>query len=190
MFAKTGRCGLVLAASALMAVGACATKAPPTSDIVVSVPIGDVPGVDWENPIHGVEVPSFEAARKELAFDPALPQGLLTPSRILVSDPGTPKEGRVIAFLYDTDSFGLIVITEAPIEADPEVYDAFNASVPSNAPPGTAEMKTIRGGSPALLFLGKNGAPAGVYWRQELVEFHVWGPSATSDQILGIAAKV
>ncbi len=159
-----------------------------------SAPPIPAPGTDWDNPIGGVEVPSLVLAEAALAFDPIVPGGLGDPKTIMISDLGTPEDGRVLAFIYDTEKYGRIDVLQRLPDVPVADYDTANDSVvaANDAPgtQGTAEIIEVRAGSRALLLTAPDGVTVRIYWLEDDVEIVVMGPALSRDQALQIVAAL
>src|SRR6266542_6215583 len=97
---------LVPVAMMILLAVSCASVRDSQSEAVSGSPTesqlpGDIPPVDWDNPIGGVRVNAVADAQAVMPFEVHAPKGLGQPVSILTSDPeSTASEDMVIAFLY------------------------------------------------------------------------------------------
>lgn len=193
------RASLVLVPLLILAV-ACGSGAALTSGIDPAAvtedehaPYSD-PSIDWENPIAGVPVSSLAEVADFLPFSVRIPKGLGQPAKILVSEPGIERHSRIIAFIYDTPSYGLVVVTEHRPELPPDEYDAANRSLLElNGRPdvyGSFEIVRIRNGADALLTSSEDGGQSTIFWLEDGIEFIVKGPSVGRGNILQLVEEI
>jgi hypothetical protein len=149
--------------------------------------------VNYDNPISGVSVASVAAAAGDLPFAPVVPRNLGSAKGLFITDsPADEKGNRAAAFIYDTDAYGRVTVTEGlpPVPADE--YDADQARRVLSPPTdvtvrGKAELVTIRGNVQAVVSLEDDGTLNNVHWLQNGVEVFLRGPTLTRDQALEIA---
>lgn len=145
-------------------------------------------GTDWTQPItFAIPVTNVDIAAPSLPFTVSVPRGLGVPTAIFRSSDAIPRDGRAIAFEYDTPSYGRVLVVERFPDVPPEDYDAANQQlVQSSSGSSHLEIVAIRGGAQALVVTDPAGGSAGIYWLEGTVEFWVTGQALTRDQILAI----
>jgi len=136
-----------------------------------------------------VPASSLAAAEAVVPFDVYLPKGPLSdPVAIYTTDSGTPRADAVIEFVFDTSTYGRVVVFERRPEVPATDYDATIEETAKNyAGNGVAEIHTIRGGIKGLLESFDGDSGFGIYWLENGVEFWLGGPNLSSDDILAIA---
>jgi hypothetical protein len=104
--------------------------------------------------------------------------------------------GHAVAFIYDSDEFGRVVIVESPVDyTDPmQQEEGYEIAVAQNGRPnihGTAERVTVMGEVLGLLTTAEDGSRSGleiVLWgREGDVQLYITGPALTRQQALVIA---
>jgi hypothetical protein len=176
------RRGIMIAGAVMILLTACSREGRDT----LSSKVPHDQDVNWDNPIDGVPVASLTQAAQSMPFQVSQPMGLGTPARILVSRPDVPTEGRSVAFVFDTASYGRVIVFERLPEVDPSQYDVTNEHLVAifNGP-GALEIDLVRGGTKALVATTAEGR-TGVYWLEGKIEFYVSGPTLTKTDALQI----
>lgn len=177
-----------------LAVACGTTEAPSTISVdTADQRRGGRRGVDWERPIPGDPVQSFDEAQRSVAFQAREPQGLGSPVRILVT-PGEPdgsKADRAIAFIYDTSAHGRIVMVEAPDELPVAAFEAQSEALIAqynNRPGfhGSFETVTIKGNIKARVITSATNYFT-VAWRESNRVFTLGGPSIDKESLIKLA---
>jgi hypothetical protein len=178
----------------------CAEQLPPGasttgsegSESLPSAALDPFKDMDWDAPIPGaIEQPSVDAAAEYLAFVPSiLPDA--HPARVFVNGPlAAEQPERAIAIEYEDDTFGLILVLEAPAQlSESEWYDSAQHLVDSVGDPGfygSARLVTLDSGSTALLTVSPDGKHASVEWVEDGVERIVEGPTLADTEPVSIA---
>src|SRR5438046_5677176 len=142
------------------------------------------PQVNFDNPIPGgFPVADVAAAKARVTFHPLVPPDLgrnIGPVRkILASDNTIPANTRMIALLYDTKSYGRVVVEEIRAFTTAAQFNRDEeqslADINSHSHCGSAKVVTIRRGLEGFLAGG-----ALLYWREPTgVEMIVRGPKLT-----------
>jgi hypothetical protein len=148
-------------------------------------PLGDIPPVDWNNPIEGSEVASVAQATRHLDFPPYVPRGLGAPQKILIN--ANPS----VAFMYETSEYGLVVISEAKQQLSSAEFKEFMETVVRDVQLGTAEIVTVRGGIEALLIVPETqGQGASLRWQEHERDLDIRGPNLTREDVLQVAERI
>jgi hypothetical protein len=149
--------------------------------------LGDELHTNWRNPIDGIRVDSLAAADESMEARIYEPRGLGPPTDIFVGR----FNNQVVAFLYETEAYGLVVVREAPIDDSREVYEASQEAVLKyNGKPytsGHSEIHTIRNGHQALLTVSEDGKLATIFWLQGTMEISVDGPAIGPAEAVNLA---
>ena len=155
---------------------------------------GDLIEPDWNNPIEGEVVTSVQAAEASVPFEVHVPLGLGQPSKILVSSSEVPKDERQVAFLFQTDRYGLVSIAEGPAVPPASEWEEFiQGAVDSNGTShGSAEIVTLHSGARALVTTSEDGAHSDICWLDAsgTIEFCVKGPETSRNDVVEIANSV
>jgi len=143
---------------------------------------GGLGPVDWSRPLmNAVTVPSASAASKSLAFQPAAPSSLGTPTSIQITNPQAAgaSSDRSLALIYDNPSLGgRFWVLEHPAGAttSSELSAIAASCTPASGCEGTANMISLGNGVSALHL---EGATEGIIWVQGGVYYDVVGPADT-----------
>lgn len=170
------------------AAGTAAIQSPSEAHVLHEPPI------DWSNPIDGVTLADISDAERAVAFEVGPVRGLGRHSKILLSRPEWPMAQRVLALLFDTDSYGRVVLIRHRAEMSKADFITSSSNLESmNGDPnvhGTFDRLTIRGDKPALLTASEDGAEATLFWYENGLEFIVRGPQIGPATALEIAEKI
>ena len=134
----------------------------------------------------------MSAAGEVAAFSLYRPRGLGTPETVLVS----PKDGAavVVALLYQTADYGLVVVTENVPDVPLDQYEqSHRALLDYNDDPmthGKFEIVTIRQDQEALVTTSEDEAHSTIFWLEEGVEIVVNGPGLRRDDVIAIAESI
>lgn len=150
---------------------------------------------DWSNPIAGIEVGSREEAQKYVPFDLVVPRGLGTPEKILVTDPELTSLGdAVVAFLFETPEFGLVIVKEHLPDVPAVAYDSVNEDLLKyNELPtthGTFSLVRVRNERQALLTTSEDEAEATIFWLEGGVEYIIQGPSLDAEAVMSLSERI
>lgn len=151
---------------------------------------------NWENPIDGQEVPSIDQAQQLVDFEILVPDAFGPPVKILVTPPDSSSRGdRVVALLYESDDYGLVVLKEHLPDVPIAEYDASNARVvemtKDPSAQGIARIVPVRGGLPALLTISPDGSDCTIWWLEdEAFEIVVRGPDLVPEKCVEVANLV
>ncbi|MEO8292072.1 MAG: hypothetical protein ABI635_02940 [Actinomycetota bacterium] len=196
MIRFTGRMTLAAAVISLVALGACANSAVHANSgefASSSESPGEVlaPPINWSNPIDGDEVASLEAAQPSLGFTVYDPKGLGTRRSVFVSPSGTEKELAVVALLYETPGYGLVVVKQHLPDVPIADYDKANQELMEmNGLPtvhGSFDLVAIREGQEALVTTSEDGTTSSIFWLEKNIEIVVRGPDLDKTDVLKIA---
>jgi hypothetical protein len=191
-------------------IAGCANSAPRSASSgeggtghVVSAPQGEsvdpeagfdevVP--DWDNPIDGVDVASPALAATKVSFELRVPDGLTDPTSIFVSSEEVPKDASVVAFVYDAEPIGRVIVIERIPESPPDEYQKFHEYLVSlNGDPllhGRFDLVPVRSGALALVTTSEDGSRSVAFWLEDGVEYIVEGPTLSFDQAIQVAELI
>ena len=183
---------LLASGLALVTLIALATACPKKQKEGPNVSEGGRPALDWDQPItFGVPLLGLKGAQSSLPFSPRMPGGLGTPEKMFITANTVPENGRAIAFEFQTQAYGRVLVVERLPDVPAETYDEANRElIASNTGSSELEIVSIRGGTEALVITSAEGRSAGIYWLEVPIEFWVTGESLTRDQVLEIANSV
>ena len=191
---RLGRGFLISLAIAAALSASCARKGASLSAGATST-VGSEP-FDWSAPFMGQGVPLSDATSlnsNQVAFPLHIPNSL-GPAKVFLP-PNIDVAGKAVAvfFVFDDPSFRTVWVGEsAPdIAHDAERLDTYKQIVGENGTPGrsvTAELVTIRRGTPALLGISDTGVT--VQWVEGGTQFWVGSPNDTRDQILQVVENL
>ena len=150
---------------------------------------------DWSNPIAGIRVATTDEAQDYLPFELVIPVGLGEPQKVFVSDPlFVTREQTVVAFLYQTQNYGLVVIKEHFPDVPVESYDKENEELLKyNGLPvthGSFSLVSVRGGEQALLTTSEDATEATLFWLENGLEFIIEGPNLDADAVIDLSARI
>jgi hypothetical protein len=157
---------------------------------------GDVVETEWNNPIDGRVAASVRNAIDAVPFRVHVPRGLGSPAKILVSPAEIPAGERQVAFLYETDRYGLVSVGEGPaVPPASEWEDFIKSAVADNdesTTHGSAEIVTLDGGASALVTTNEEGTHSDICWLDSsgTTEFCVLGPDLQRDDVVEIANTI
>jgi hypothetical protein len=140
-----------------------------------------------------VPVPTEAAAAAAItAFQVYSPLGIIGNETIFVTPSGTPANAQAVAFVFQTDNYGLVDVGEGvPAQSSTAEYNAANeALVQENGQPythGSITTASIRGGKEAFISTSEDGKLNTVLWMENGIEFVIEGPTLTSNQVIQIA---
>ncbi|CAN5309551.1 hypothetical protein BH20ACT24_BH20ACT24_08510 [soil metagenome] len=179
----------------ILAIGACGTEAqddPFRSGENINSGVSE-DDIDWHNPIGGVEVGTLHQAQADLPFDIYEPKGLGAPTEILISpvDEITP-ESRVLALVYETKEYGLVVVEEHVPDVPVEQYqEGLQRLVEQSKLPnaqGSASLVKIRVGIEALMTVSEDESSAQIWWLQDgTFEMIIRGPNLDAPSCIAVA---
>ncbi len=140
-------------------------------------------------------MPNMAEASSKLAFNPMVPKGLGSPTKILVQLGNLELDRRPIAMIYDNASYGRIIVKQGLPEGTPEEEEAFLASVPKMGAeccagiPGSghSELVSIRGSITALVTETDDRSTADITWVEGRLLLSVSGPDLQRDEVIDIA---
>lgn len=174
------------------------TPSPPTSTATTKpMSAGEDPPhkqglpVDWDNPIKGQEVSSFEQTKSLLPFAPYDPKNLGQAIGLFVSN-GAQMKSRVLGLVYDTPEYGRVVVIEELLHVPMSDYQAgmkqiVDSSAAQSELAGQSELVAIRGGLTALVTATEDGRVADIRWTDGTIVFLVRGPSLVRDMAVQVA---
>jgi hypothetical protein len=154
------------------------------------------PAINWDNPIEGVAVDSVAGAQAMVHFKVISPEGLGVPIGIYVTNPEAAQvNDRVVAFVYQTDFYGLVDVQEHIPDMGVDGYQADLERLAglSGSPGvrGSGELAQIRNGTTALITTAEGGGLSDIRWLQDQsIEVLVRGPNLDAAQVEEIANKV
>jgi hypothetical protein len=149
--------------------------------------------IDWHNPIGGVEVETLHEAQAALPFEIHEPKALGAPKEILSTpvDESAPED-RVLALVYETKEYGLVLVEEHLPDVPVEEYQAgLEQLVEQSEGPntqGSASLVTIRDGVEALLTVSEDESRAEIWWlHDDSFEMIVRGPELDPTTCIALA---
>jgi len=150
---------------------------------------------NWDNPIDGDPVNSFDDGRSDVGFSARQPQNLGDPKSIFVTRlSGSQRQDRVLAFVFDTASYGRVVVIEEPLRITAaEWLKSIQANAASNGSSGTsgrADVVTIKGGVQAEITTSGDLAHSDIRWIEGTMQILVRGPTLNHDECLELGNKV
>jgi hypothetical protein len=186
-------CSLVLGVF-LTACGSPSANPPAQVDATTEPGVG-VPPVDWENPIAGIEVPGLLAAQKLLPFEVYTPQLEASPFKVLVTDPAkTSLRDMVLALMYHTSNYGLVVIKEHNPDVPIDQYDTVNLELlAQNGQPGTHgsfELVPVRAAAKALVTTSEDQRQSSIFFLEGSIEIVIRGPELDRTDVIELANRI
>jgi hypothetical protein len=150
--------------------------------------------VDWDNPIKGQELSSFEEAKSLLAFDPYEPRNLGQAVGIFVSV-SVDVRSRVLGLVYDSPGYGRVVVIEELLHLPISDYQAgmeeiVDTSLARPELAGRSELVSVRGGLTALMTATEDGSVADIRWTDGTIVLLVRGPSLNRDTAVQVAEQI
>jgi hypothetical protein len=116
---------------------------------------------------------------------------------MFLTSPGPPDKLRVVAFVYDTEQYGRVVVEEHYPDVPADQYSAYEKQVVESIDDpnvhGTAELVQLDGGETGLLTDTEAGGEATLVWLEDRggpFEAIVRGPTLTKQQAIDIADAI
>jgi len=156
---------------------------------------------NWDRPLaNSHQVSSSDQAASELAFSPRDPRNLGASRAIFVTGNGTAtasaseKATRVLAYVFDSPTYGRVVVTEEPLRGSPEDFlAAMQDLVTGNGKSGrsgSGQIAVIRGAKQALITTSEDGTRSDIRWIEDNIVFLVEGPMLSQRAVVDIANGV
>jgi hypothetical protein len=166
---------------------------PPTES-TASTDAGNAGSTNWDEPFESsTRVSSFDEADSYLGFRSPRPAGLGEPNAIFVSAaPESERAAKALGLVYDTQSYGRIVMTAKPLGVSPETRMHTYQSLASKGVPtssGVMELVSISDTIQGLYVRSGAGDINGLRFPLGVIEIKIGGPAVTRDQLIGLARQ-
>lgn len=186
--------GLVMVLAAACATSAQMRTAAAPVETPSAPPPVDVPEINWNNPIDGEPVPSLPAAQALVPFGIYEPKNVPSPTTLLVGPIGARQPDLVVAFLYDIEPYGRVVVKEHVPDVPVDEYvssnrEMLNLNGQSNVH-GSFEVATIRGDREALITTSEDRTTSSIFWLEGAIEIVIRGPSLDRDAVIKLAESI
>lgn len=140
-------------------------------------------GTDWDNPLaDGVILSTVAEAQSYVSFKLVGPENIDRPARVSVNGPiDEAMPDRMAAFVYDTDRYGRIDLTEGVAQMSPEQWQQAASDVAANTGKpgyyGSGETIPLQPNLTALITTTADGSISVVEWQQAGVDLTIYGPT-------------
>jgi hypothetical protein len=149
----------------------------------------DRPKINWDNPINGNEE-SLAVARQKGppgVFQP----GLGEPAHVFLARGSSPS---TVVFVYDLTRDGRVLVYETKSDVSAAQYHESLRSVANQTAggchTGSFEIRTIRGGTEAMLTISDDGSSSTVDWLQRGLQIRIHGRTLSAERALVLAERI